>query len=79
VLKGTNCFQATPQDILKDLDWLSTASNNLLFSKDAVMAKKQSKTWMCLLLEFSLRRLNELRVNDKIWFVSTPEAVQFKF
>ena len=79
VLKGTNCFQATPQDILKDLDWLSTASNNLLFSKDAVVAKKQSKTWMCLLLEFSLRRLNELRVNDKIWFVSTPEAVQFKF
>ncbi len=76
-LKGTNCFQATPQDIMHNLQWLADASDAALYSASAV--EKQPKEWLCILLELSFRRLNELHVKNKVWFVDTPEAVEFRF
>jgi hypothetical protein len=76
-LKGTNCFQATPQDIMRNLQWLADASDAALYAADAI--EKQPKEWLCILLELSFRRLNELHVKNKVWFVDTAEAVEFRF
>jgi len=76
-LKGTNCFQATPQDIMRNLQWIADASDAALYS--AKVVEKQSKEWLCILLELSFRRLNELHVKNKVWFVDTAEAVEFQF
>ena len=76
-LKGTNCFQATPQDIMRNLQWLADASDAVLYPADVV--EKQPKEWLCILLELSFRRLNDLHVKNKVWFVDTAEAVEFRF
>ena len=76
-LKGTNCFQATPQDIMHNIQWIADASDAVLYSATSV--QKQPKEWLCILLELSFRRLNELHVKNKVWFVDTAEAVEFRF
>lgn len=77
-LKGTNCFQAIPQNIIRDLQSVAAASSGAVVYDVANLPKK-TKEWYCILLELTLRKLEETHVGERVWFVSTADAVDFKF
>ncbi len=77
-LKGLNCLQENPEKILDKIQWVSTASDNILYNFNQLTDKK-SRDWLCILLELTFRRLNELSAKNHTWFVSTEVAVEFSF
>jgi hypothetical protein len=88
LLKGTNCSQAIPKNVLRDIDAIDVESKHALFADEYLDVLKKtkddnknkfSKDFLCALMELMLRRLDQLHTNDKIWFVSTEIAVVFQF